>query len=192
MKAANGFLGRLMVAGTLGMAPLPGIWAHAQTIDLPTSKQLLAPAPGNPQRVNSLPTALAESPDGKWVVSLNTGYGTAESSYMQSLAVLNTVTGAVKDFPDARTLVEAKQTFFEGLAFSADGTKIYVSLASSSDPEGEVAKKAAPDAKPAREAATKKTGNGMMLSPAPQPTVGLVATVEVLAPAPQNAPTCER
>jgi len=152
-----------MVAGTLGMAPLPGIWAHAQTIDLPTSKQLLAPAPGNPQRVNSLPTALAVSPDGKWVVSLNTGYGTAESSYMQSLAVLNTVTGAVKDFPDARTLVEAKQTFFEGLAFSADGTKIYVSLASSSDPEGEVAKKAAPDAKPAREAATKKTGNGIVV-----------------------------
>ena len=106
-------------------------------IDLPNSKQLLSPAPGDPRRINSLPTALTVSPDGRWIVALNTGYGTMESNYDQSLSVLDTQSGAVKDYPDARTLVQAKQTFFEGLAFSPDGTKVYASLASSSDAEGD-------------------------------------------------------
>ncbi|QMV20178.1 phosphoesterase [Granulicella sp. 5B5] len=107
-----------------------------QVIDLPTSKQLFAPAPGDPQRLNSLPLSLAVSPDGRWVVALNAGYGTWESNYAQSLAVLNTATGAVKDFPDARVGERAPQTFFSGLAFSADGTKVYASMASTTDPEG--------------------------------------------------------
>jgi DNA-binding beta-propeller fold protein YncE len=106
-------------------------------LDLSTSKQLMLPAPGDPRRLNSLPTAMAVSPDGLWVVALNTGYGTVESGYMQSLAVMDTRTGAVKDFPERRTLVDAKQTFFEGLAFSADGSRLYVSIASSSDATGE-------------------------------------------------------
>ncbi|HME41367.1 MAG TPA: hypothetical protein VKG63_20595 [Steroidobacteraceae bacterium] len=111
---------------------------HAQqdagpgTLNLPTSKQLMTPAPGDPRRINSLPMSLAVSPDRRWVVSLNAGYGTFESGYMQSLAVLDVRTGMVRDFPDARTLIEAKQTFFAGLAFSAHGNKIYASLASSS------------------------------------------------------------
>jgi DNA-binding beta-propeller fold protein YncE len=105
-------------------------------VDLPTSKQLMVPAPGGPRRVNSLPLSLAVSPDGRWVVSLNAGYGTAESNYAQSLAVLNTATGEVKDFPDARVGERAKQSFFSGLAFSADGTKVYASLGSTSDPVG--------------------------------------------------------
>jgi DNA-binding beta-propeller fold protein YncE len=107
-----------------------------QTINLPTSKELIAPVPGDPRRVNSLPISLAVSPDGKWVVSVNAGYGTFESGYMQSLSVLNTATGAVRDFPDARTPVSAPQTFYSGLAFSQDGTRVYASLASSTKPEG--------------------------------------------------------
>ena len=98
-------------------------------VNLPTSKQLLVPAPGDPRRVNSLPISLAVSPDGKWVVSLNAGYGTAESDYMQSLSVLNTSTGEVQDVPDARVSLHAPQTFFSGLAFSSDGTRVYASLA---------------------------------------------------------------
>ena len=163
MKIESGFVLGAMMFGALAAGATQRATAQDQKLDLSTSKQLLAPAPGNPQRVNSLPTALAVSPDGKWVVSLNTGYGTAESSYMQSLAVLNTTTGEVKDFPDARTLLEAKQTFFEGLAFSAEGTKIYVSMASSSDPEGEAGKKADANARPPREGATKKVGNGIVV-----------------------------
>jgi DNA-binding beta-propeller fold protein YncE len=106
-------------------------------VNLPTSKQLLVPAPGSPQRINSLPISLAVSPDGAWVVSLNAGFGTAGSDYMQSLAVLNTKTREVKDFPDARTGLDAEQTFFSGLAFSADGSRVYASLASTTEPLGD-------------------------------------------------------
>jgi DNA-binding beta-propeller fold protein YncE len=108
-----------------------------EVLNLPTSKQLLAPVPGDPRRVNSLPISLAVSPDGKWVVSLNAGYGTAESGYMQSLSVLNTTTGEVKDVPDARVSLHALQTFFSGLAFSSDGTRVYASLGSLTKPEGD-------------------------------------------------------
>lgn len=108
-----------------------------QAMNLPTSKQLLPPAPGNPRRVNSLPMVLAVSPDGRWVVSINAGYGTVESGYMQSLAVLNTATGVVRDFPDARTMVHAPQTFYSGLAFSSDGAHLYASLASTTKPLGD-------------------------------------------------------
>ena len=108
-----------------------------EVVNLPTSKQLFAPVPGDPRRVNSLPISLAASPDGKWVVSVNAGYGTAESDYMQSLSVLNTSTSAVQDVPDARTPLHAPQTFFSGLAFSSDGTRVYVSLGSITNPEGD-------------------------------------------------------
>ena len=57
-------------------------------------------------------------------------------SIEQSLAVLDTQTGALADFPDARTAVRAKQTLYSGLAFSRDGNHIYASMASLTDPEG--------------------------------------------------------
>ena len=51
----------------------------AQTVDLPTSKQLIGEIPGHPQRLNSLPISMAVSPDGRYVVTVNAGYGTYES-----------------------------------------------------------------------------------------------------------------
>src|SRR5664280_1617211 len=76
----------------------------AQTIDLPSSKQLIGEIPGHPQRLNSLPISMAVSPDGRYVVTVSAGYGTFESKYEQSLAVLNTQKGALADFPDDRTV----------------------------------------------------------------------------------------
>jgi DNA-binding beta-propeller fold protein YncE len=128
------------VGGFLLPAASPAQQSASQRIDLSTSKQLFVPAPGDPRRVNSLPISLAVSPDGRWVVSLNAGYGTAESNYMQSLSVLNTSTGAVRDVPDARTAGNAPQTFFSGLAFSSDGTHLYASLGSLTNPEGDGAR----------------------------------------------------
>jgi DNA-binding beta-propeller fold protein YncE len=130
----------VIVTAALLSTGVPSPALAQQTINLPTSKQLFAPAPGDPRRVNSLPISLAVSPDGKWVVSVNAGYGTFESGYMQSLSVLNTATGAVRDFPDARTPMNAPQTFYSGLAFSSDGTRVYASLASSTNPEGGTAR----------------------------------------------------
>ncbi len=110
--------------------------AFGQAIDLPTSKQIVRPVPGGPQRLNSLPMSMAVSPDGRYVVTVNAGYGTFESGYMQSLAVMDTQTGAVTDFPDAETGPRAKQTLYSGLAFSRDGKHLYASMGSEADPLG--------------------------------------------------------
>jgi DNA-binding beta-propeller fold protein YncE len=108
----------------------------AQTIDLPTSKQLIEPVPGNPQMLNSLPMSIAVSPDNRYVVTVNAGYGTAESKGQQSLAVFDAQTGKVADFPDARAPERARQTLYSGLAFSRDGGRIYASIGSLTDPLG--------------------------------------------------------
>ena len=106
------------------------------TVNLPSGKKVMVPAPGSPARVNSLPLSLAVSPDGKYVASINAGYGTFESKYHQSIAVMNTATGEVRDFPDDRLGQKAKETYFSGLVFSADGTKLYASMASVTAAEG--------------------------------------------------------
>ena len=133
----NGFS---YVLASLVLASANGAVAGAQTgvgeIHLPTSKTLGA-VPGGPKRLNSLPMSMAVSPDARYVVTVNAGYGTFESRYMQSLAVMDTQTGKVEDFPDTRTLVGAKQTLYSGLAFSVDGKHVYASMGSASDPVGD-------------------------------------------------------
>ena len=111
----------------------------AQTINLSTSKQLIEPVPGNPQRLNSEPISMAVSQDGRYVVTVNAGYGTYESKYEQSLAVYDTQTGKVTDFPDDRTYSgRGNQTLYSGLAFSRDGSRLYASIGSETDPEGKL------------------------------------------------------
>jgi DNA-binding beta-propeller fold protein YncE len=105
-------------------------------VNLPSSKQIVGVAPGSPQRVNSEPVSMAVSPDGRYVVTVNAGYGTFESKYEQSLAVMDTRTGVVTDFPDERTATTGKQTLYSGLAFSGDGKHLYASMASLTDPTG--------------------------------------------------------
>ena len=103
---------------------------------LPSSKTLQVPAPGAPKRTNSFPTAIALSPDGKYLAILNNGYGTAQSKFQQSIALLDLGSNQLRDFPDARLGVDAKQTYFLGLAWSSDGSELYASMASLTDPEG--------------------------------------------------------
>jgi DNA-binding beta-propeller fold protein YncE len=122
---------------TVVCAALAPMSLAAQTVNLPTSKQLIAPIPGHPERLNSLPVSMAVSPGGRYVVTVNAGYGTFESKYEQSLAVLDTHTGVVEDFPDFRTPLKARQTLYSGLAFSRDGSHVYASLASLTNPLGD-------------------------------------------------------
>jgi DNA-binding beta-propeller fold protein YncE len=126
-----------LLCAVLAAAPLS---LPAQTpssfVDLPSSKQLLGKTPGDPQRLNSLPVTMAISPDGRYVVTVNDGYGTFESKYEQSLAVFDTQDGTLADFPDPRTSARANQTLYSGLAFSLDGKRVYASMASLTDPEG--------------------------------------------------------
>src|SRR3981189_563400 len=127
------FSRRVMVV----LAMVPGsVAAFGQAIDLPTSKQILSPVPGSPQRLNSLPMSMAGSPDARYVVTVNAGYGTFESNYMQSLTGLDTQTGTRNVFPGADRKERAKQTLYSGLAFSRDGRHIYASMGSESDALG--------------------------------------------------------
>ena len=130
--------GAILAAQTPSQAPSQ---VPSRTIDLPTSKQLIEEVPGHPQQLNSLPVSIAVSPDKRYVVMLNDGYGTFESGYSQSIAVYDTQTGALADFPDMRTQIRqrtgGRQTLYSGLAFSRDGSHIYASMGSISDPGGE-------------------------------------------------------
>lgn len=112
----------------------PAVPAGAQP--LPSSKLLLPPVPGEYRPTNSLPVTTAVSPDGRWLVLLHGGFGTAPSAFSQSLGVLDRVTGHFVDVPDPRLGRNAAQTYFLGLAFSSDGTRLYASMGSVTDPEG--------------------------------------------------------
>jgi DNA-binding beta-propeller fold protein YncE len=105
-------------------------------VNLPSSKRLLLPVPGAPQKTNSMPLVMAVSPDGRFVVSVDAGYGTFESHYDQSLSILDTKTGKLTDAPDSRTQVGMPQVLYSGIAFSRDGRHLYVSMASTTVPEG--------------------------------------------------------
>ena len=110
---------------------------QGESIDLPTSKRISEPVPGSPERSNGLPVVMAVSPDGRYVVSLHAGYGTADSKYEQSMVVTDLQQHTHTDVPDGRTGVRARQTFFNGLAFSTDGAHLYATLDSLSAPEAD-------------------------------------------------------
>ncbi len=118
------------VAGT-------GLAAAQTAVNLPSSKQASTVLPGTPAKTNSLPMSMVISPDGQYAATLNAGYGVAESNYDQSVLVVNLKTGAQVDFPDSRTEARVShQTFYQGLAWSRDGKRLYASLASLTSPEG--------------------------------------------------------
>ena len=104
---------------------------------LPTSKTILKPAPGAPQRTNGFPETIALSPDGRYAALLNNGYGSVESGMKQSIAIVDLQTNQVTDFPEDRLGEDAHQSYFVGLAFSSDGAHLYASMGSISDPTGE-------------------------------------------------------
>ncbi|HKT10412.1 MAG TPA: beta-propeller fold lactonase family protein [Terriglobia bacterium] len=110
--------------------------AQLSLLNLPSSKALYVPVPGRPQPTNSFPTADALSPDGRYLAILNNGYGTERSGFQQSISILDLSTRKVADFPDARLGQQAGQTYYLGLAFSSDGSKLYASMSSLTDPLG--------------------------------------------------------
>ncbi|MBZ5680973.1 MAG: phosphoesterase [Acidobacteriia bacterium] len=105
-------------------------------VSLPTSKRLSVPAPGRVGSTNSFPANIVLSPDGRYAALLNDGYGTQETLAHQSIAILDLQTNHIADFPEARLSDEAKQSYFLGLAFSSDGSHLYASVGSISDPTG--------------------------------------------------------
>jgi DNA-binding beta-propeller fold protein YncE len=137
MNSGRLFASILLVAGvTCGCAQTSSQSAQSKDINLPTSKSLHEPVLGSPHSMNSLPVTAVLRPDGKYLALLNNGFGSAESNYEQSIAVLDLATNQLRDFPDARLGPHARQTYFVGLAWSADGSELYASMASLTDPEG--------------------------------------------------------
>ena len=113
----------------------PAIAQTRKPVNLPSGKTLLAPAPGNPQTgVGSLPVAAALSPDRRYLAILDGGYGRPENQQQQGIGVLDLTTNKVAFYPDARLGQSARQTYFLGLAFSADGKHIFASIGSLTDP----------------------------------------------------------
>ena len=139
---------RLLYWGAIGCLPgllllsllpasAPSAAAPQKTLPLSTSKQIYLPAPGLPRPVNSFPVAFAISPNGRYAVTMNNGYGTAESGFRQSLAVLDLETNQIADFPDPRLGPKGHQSYFIGLQFSPDGRHLFASVGSIDDPTGE-------------------------------------------------------
>ena len=104
---------------------------------LASGRHLAAKMPGNPQPTNGLPTAIALHPGGHYAALLNNGYGAIDSGLKQSIAILDLSSNRVTDFPDDRLAESAPQSYFLGLAFSTDGSRLYASVGSISDPTGE-------------------------------------------------------
>jgi len=104
-------------------------------ISLPTSK-VLRPVPGKVGSLNSFPATIAMSPDGQFAAMLHAGYGTQKTRGCQSISIFDLEAGKVTDFPDDRLCEDAHQSYFLGLAFSADGKHLYASLGSITDPTG--------------------------------------------------------
>ncbi|HUO60267.1 MAG TPA: beta-propeller fold lactonase family protein [Candidatus Acidoferrales bacterium] len=129
------FLSLVLVSVILPLSIQAASKDKAAPTPLPTSK-MLYPVPGTPQRTNSFPVSMATSPDGKYVAVLNAGFGTRESGYAQSIAVLEVATGKLTDFPDQRFNPKTKQDYFYGIAFNSKGSELYVSVVSNTDPTG--------------------------------------------------------
>ncbi len=127
----------MMQAPLLGEAATSPTTATGEQypIHLPTSKALYGNVPGSPQRINSLPMGIAWSPNHRYLAVVNAGFGTVQSNYEQSIALLDTKTGKITDNPDPRFVVSAAQTLYNGIAFSSNGKELYVSADSLSAPE---------------------------------------------------------
>lgn len=138
-KFGSAFVLLCLMAAAVAQSP-----EQKREIPLPSSKALSVPAPGTPQRTNSFPTVVALSPDGRYLATLNNGRGSVESGFRRSIAILDLSSNQLRDFPDARLAAYARQTCFLGLAWGSDGSHLYASIASLTDPEG----KAIKDGKP--------------------------------------------
>ena len=100
--------------------------------------------PGGPYRfpcralspaLNSFPSRIAISPDGRFAAVLNQGYGTEQSGLMQSIGVLDLKSGSYREFPEPNSRADEKstlQSYFVGFVFSRDGRHLYASLSSTS------------------------------------------------------------
>ncbi len=108
-------------------------------IPLPTSKRLIGPSPGVIGQLNGFTPTIALSPDKRYAALLNDGYGTQRNHAHESIAILDLSDNRLAEFPEERLSEVTSQSYFIGLAFSSDGSHLYASMGSITDPTGEKA-----------------------------------------------------
>ena len=105
-------------------------------MNLPSGKTLLDPPAGQfISDLNAFPINSAVSPDGRYVAFLNNGYGYSASGFRKSIAIFDRFTGQVSDHSEPDTGLKFDgpaniSTLYYGIAFSSDGKRLYVSIAS--------------------------------------------------------------
>lgn len=134
MKPLSFMSRAIVVLGVISTMFVPIFAQEVSQINLPSSKALQSPVPGMPQAAGSFPVTIALSPDGLYAAVLDDGYGRREYQMHQGIGILNLSTNEFKYFPDARLRQKSRQTYFLGLSFSADGRRLYASVASLTDP----------------------------------------------------------
>lgn len=110
---------------------------NSRYVSLPTSKILSLPSPGLVGPMNGFAGAMVVSHDEHYAAILHDGYGSQDAQAHQSIAIVNLTTNQITDFPEDRLPDGAHQSYFIGLAFSGDGTHLYASVGSITDPTGE-------------------------------------------------------
>jgi DNA-binding beta-propeller fold protein YncE len=107
-----------------------------QPVPLPSGKVLLEPPAGRfLSDLNAFPINSATSTDGRYVAFLNNGFGHASSGFRKSIAIYDRVTGHVSDTQEPGTGLYFDgpadiSTTYYGIAFSTNGSRLYVSIAS--------------------------------------------------------------
>ncbi len=126
----------LLVLAAVTQLPAQQDQIPLRQIPLPTSKRLMGPSPGVIGTLNGFTPTIALSPDQHYAALLNDGYGTQRNQAHQSIAILDLSTNQVTEFAEERLSEEAHQSYFIGLAFSSDGSRLYASMGSITDPTG--------------------------------------------------------
>ena len=109
------------------------VFVAGQVQQLPSTKRLGHPAKPA-ELVNSMPSAIASSPDGRYIAIVHTGYGSTANGGRQSITLIEIANGSIHEYNEDRLKLRAKQTYSFGIAFSADSSQLYVPFASTSDP----------------------------------------------------------
>jgi DNA-binding beta-propeller fold protein YncE len=107
-----------------------------QAVPLPSGKILVEPPAGTfLSDLNAFPINSAISPNGRFVAFLNNGFGHPSSGFKKSIAVYDRANGQLSDTQEPGTGLAFEgpaniSTVYYGIAFSSNGSRLYVSIAS--------------------------------------------------------------
>jgi DNA-binding beta-propeller fold protein YncE len=126
----------LLFLGSVVFSPVLSQVEPWKPLPLPSGKVLFEPPAGRfISDLNAFPINSAISPDGRFVAFLNNGFGHSTSGFRKSIAIYDRVTGQLSDTQEPGTGLYFNgpadiSTIYYGIAFSGNGSRLYVSIAS--------------------------------------------------------------